>query len=175
MLLYGRPHQCFSTEQNFTSLPGISSILSTSSCYRQLYPLIVPFCFLSFDTKIRSKILSISFTCHHILHTPYVIIMLVSLIPFTILFYVYCPLSYPTLLSCTYCPLSYPPHSSPVHTAHCHTLHTPLLYILPSVTPSTLLSCTYCPLSHPPHSSPVHTALCHTLHTPLLYILPPVI
>ncbi|CAI9608997.1 unnamed protein product, partial [Staurois parvus] len=29
----------------------------------------------------------------------------------------------------TYCSLSYRPHSSPVHTAHCHTLLTPLLYI----------------------------------------------
>ncbi|PIO11360.1 hypothetical protein AB205_0157030, partial [Aquarana catesbeiana] len=87
------------------------------------------------------------------------------------------------------CPLSYPSHSSPVHTAalpspphpsplcadHCHTLHTPLLYILPTIIPFTFLSSTYCPLSNPPHFSPVYTATCHTLHTPLLYILPTVI
>ncbi|CAI9581852.1 unnamed protein product, partial [Staurois parvus] len=67
------------------------------------------------------------------------------------------------------------PYPSPAHTARCHTLHTPLLHILPAVIPSTHLSCTYCPLSYSPHPSPTHTACCHTLHRPLLHILPIVI
>ncbi|PIO30031.1 hypothetical protein AB205_0190640, partial [Aquarana catesbeiana] len=61
------------------------------------------------------------------------------------------------LHSCTYCPLLYAPYSTPVHTAHCHTFHTLLLYIMAIVLPSILHSCTYCPLSFPPYSTSLHT------------------
>ncbi|PIO14236.1 hypothetical protein AB205_0039010, partial [Aquarana catesbeiana] len=111
----------------------------------------------------------------HTLNTP-VLYILPTVIPSTLLSYIaYCHSSKSPLHNFSLmCPLSYPPHSSTVHTAHCYTHHTLLLYILHTVIPSTLLSCTYCPMSCPPYSSIAHTAQCHTIHNLLLYILPTV-